>query len=177
VSSEGRNVAIEFRWAEDQYDRLPVLVPIEFNVAWRLSSRPAPLAAKAGTSVIPIIFNTGSDPVEFGLVANLDRPGGNHWRDHEGASTFGEAIGFCARLCLMSNPKELATGYSIATSRPSTNPVSMRPCRNSARKGAIAPAVCRSRYPITGIGGRRARAATGHSPAGVSAGRRATGAC
>ena len=115
---EGENVIIDYRWAENQFDRLPTLAVelVRRQVAVIVSSGgPAvTFAAKAATTKIPIVFNTATDPVSLGLVASLARPGGNmtgiNFLNNElAAKTLGllrELVPATARVAVLVNPAQ-----------------------------------------------------------------------
>jgi putative tryptophan/tyrosine transport system substrate-binding protein len=118
-----RNVGIEYRWAEGRYERLPEfaadLVRQRVAVIVATGGTPAPLAAKAATTTIPIVFSTGTNPVEAGLVPSFNRPGGNI----TGVTFTINEIG-AKRLELLHElvPQATSVGYLTNPSNPVTLP-------------------------------------------------------
>jgi putative tryptophan/tyrosine transport system substrate-binding protein len=132
---EGRNVAIEFRWAQEGYNRLPMLAAelLQHRVAVivAVGDVGAPLAVKAATTTIPIVFLVGSDPVEVGLVSSFNRPGGNI----TGMTTLGREL-LAKRLEALRElvPNVTAIGLLANPNDPNTEP-SVRELQSLARAG------------------------------------------
>jgi putative ABC transport system substrate-binding protein len=120
---EGENLAISFRWAEGRYDRLPALAAelagLRVAVLYAAGGSPAALAAKAATSAIPIVFSAVNDPIGLGLVASLNRPGGNV----TGMSLFASDL-WAKNVELLKElvPTASVMGYLVNPSSPNVEP-------------------------------------------------------
>jgi putative ABC transport system substrate-binding protein len=116
---EGRNVAIEYRWAEGHYERLPALIAdlVQRNVSViAATSTPAAVAAKAANTTIPIVFTTSGDPVQLGFVSSLSQPGGNL----TGATQLNVEVS-AKRLELMHEALPIATNFALLVNPPGPN--------------------------------------------------------
>ena len=130
---EGQNVAIEYRWAQGQYERLPEfaadLVRRKVDVIAATGGEPSPQAAKAATQTIPIVFTANGDPVREGLVASVNMPGGNV----TGLTIFGPAA-VTKRVELMHDlvPQASVIGYLMNPNHPSGE-IEMQAAETAAR--------------------------------------------
>jgi putative ABC transport system substrate-binding protein len=134
---EGGNVAIEYRWAEDRFDRLQELandlVRRKVNVIAAPANNPA-LAAKAATSTIPIVFGVGEDPVKLGLVASLARPGGNatgisFFTIEVAAKRLGllrEMVPAAVRVAVLANPANVSNAATLTAVEPPARELGMQ---------------------------------------------------
>jgi len=130
---EGQNVAVEYRWAQGHYDRLPDLAadlirrPVAIIAA---TGTPAALAAKKATTTVPIVFTTGGDPVQLGLVSNIARPGGNV----TGATQITMEVGQ-KRVELLHQlvPKAPALAIAVNPTNPAIAEVQVRDAQDAAR--------------------------------------------
>ena len=115
---DGRNVTVEYRWAEGQYDRLPAMAAdlVRRQVAVIVANTSAVLHAKAATTTIPIVFNSSVDPVQLGLVASLSRPGGNV----TGVTSLNVEVG-SKRLELLHELLPTATDIAFLVNPPNPN--------------------------------------------------------
>jgi putative ABC transport system substrate-binding protein len=131
--TDGKNVSVEYRWAEGHYDRLPGwardLVRRSVNVI--VANTPAVPVAKAATDKIPIVFVTGDDPVESGLVKSLNQPGGNM----TGITLISNVLG-SKQLGLLRELVPAATSIAFLTGPVCAPPRERRPANSGPTRGA-----------------------------------------
>jgi putative ABC transport system substrate-binding protein len=159
---DGRDVLIEYRWARDQLDRLPGLAAdlVHRHVAVIATPDNAgALAAKAATDAIPIVFQIGDDPVKLGLVASLNRPGGNatgvsYFTFELGPKRLGllvELMPGAADVVVLANPKSPITDSALkdmqAAASAAGKPLSVLHASNSQEINAAFPAMVQKRSP------------------------------
>jgi putative ABC transport system substrate-binding protein len=131
---EGRNVAVEYRWLEGQYDRVPVittdLVRRRVAVIAIPGSTPVAVAAKTAIAAIPLVFGVAEDPVKLGLVASLARPGGNA----TGVNFFSQEV-VAKRLALLHQlvPKATRVGVLVNSANGPTAETTLRDAKEAAR--------------------------------------------
>jgi putative ABC transport system substrate-binding protein len=136
--TEGQNVGIEYRWANERHDQLPVLanelVRRPVSVIMAVGGTISVLAAKAATATIPIVFVTGADPVESGLVASLNRPGGNvtgvsvlaKQLDPKRFELLSEMVQKGATVAVLINPKNPNADAKLAEARVAASAVGLQ---------------------------------------------------
>lgn len=152
---EGQNVSIEYRWAENHYDRLPSLaaelVVREVDVIATSGGEPSAIAAKNATSMIPIVSVVGQDPVATGLVASFARPSGNltgltilnEELTAKRLELLCDLVPRAKVIALLVNPSFPQTGPQSATcsGRPASRVCRSRSCRPAAKARSIPPSV------------------------------------
>jgi len=162
---EGENVTIEYRWAENEFDRLPALarelVRRQVAVIAATGGIHSALAAKAATSTIPIVFNIGDDPVRLGLVASVARPGGNV----TGVNNFiyelvakrlallRELVPSAARVAVLVNPANAQTATTLrdveAAARPAGLQIQIAKAGTAREIDAAFAALARDRATVS----------------------------
>jgi putative ABC transport system substrate-binding protein len=161
---DGRDVLIEYRWAQDQSDQLPALadqlVQRQVAVIATPGSFKASLAAKAATRTIPVVFSVGADPVKLGLVDSLNRPGGNatgvsYFTQELGPKRLGlllELMVGGADVVMLANPKNATTDSAVqdvkAAATEAGRQLSVLPVSNSREMEAAFAAIVQKRAPV-----------------------------